>query len=359
MNAAGRRVVIVGLGFMATVHARAARRAGGDIVAVIGRGGRSGPLPSDFAGATYWTDLSDALEATRGDVVHVCTPNALHHDQVLLALSHGVDVICEKPLAVSLEQASGMLAAADQAGASTAIPFIYRYYAPAVEMRQRITDGDLGTVQLAHGTYLQDWLGQPDQTNWRVSASSGGPSRTFADIGIHWCDLLEHVTGQRITRLAASTRTVVTDRPGSDARLTEDVAAIQFELDHGALGSALFSQISHGRSNALTLSVDGSAQALWFAQEDPEILWSARPGRVEAVRRGTPAMTLRTTARDRVPAGHPQGYQDAFDMFVADAYAATAGGQSASLPTFADGVRAARLTQAVLDSAAQGTWVVP
>jgi predicted dehydrogenase len=228
-------------------------------------------------------------------------------------------------------------------------------------------------VHLLHGTYLQDWLLRPEDGNWRVDESLGGASRAFADIGSHWCDLAEFVTGQRLTRLSARTLTAVPERLSGSGRhaftggdgtgelrpvSTEDAAIVQFETDAGALGSVVVSQVSAGRKNRLWIEIDGSEGALAFDQEQPEQLWAGRRDAEAIVRRDPESLSPGAARYATLPGGHPQGYSDCFDAFVADFYEAVETGQAPDgLPLFADGLRATRITEAVLASAASGEWV--
>ena len=140
------------------------------------------------------------------DVVHICTPNHLHVPLAELALAAGKHVICEKPIALDGDGAQRLADAAAAAGRIAAVPFVYRYYPTVREARERVRAGVAGPVRLLHGSYLQDWLLRPEDDNWRVEAELGGASRAFADIGSHWCDLAEFVSGHRITRLSARGR---------------------------------------------------------------------------------------------------------------------------------------------------------
>lgn len=348
------RSVIVGTGFMGEVHTRAVRRAGGRVVGVAGRTAQSAARAAQLWGAdASGTSPAALLEQVDADVVHVCTPNRLHAEQVGTALAAGRHVICEKPLGVSGAQAGEMLRAAEQRGVVHAVPFAYRFYPAVRELRARVSGGAAGRISLLHGGYLQDWLADADETNWRVDAAAGGPSRAFADIGIHWCDLAEFVTGDRITELIAATGTF---HPRG-ASTTEDLAALLFRTEHGATGSLRISQVSWGRKNRLELFVDTERASFGFEQEDPNRLWTGHADGSTVLERGA-GMTAPDARRlDRVPPGHPQGYQDCFDAFVGDVHAAMAGSVPDGLPTFADGYRAGRITDAVLASAATGAWV--
>jgi predicted dehydrogenase len=177
---------------------------------------------------------------------------------------------------------------------------------------------------------------------------------------VHWCDLMEFATGHRITRLIARMLTAFDRRPvesGSAAVGTEDAATMLFETDQGACGAVVISQVSPGRKNRLWFSFDGAEASLSFDQENPDSLWIGGRAYNQLVMRGAEGTSEAAARYSILPAGHPQGYQDCFNAFVADTYAAVTGAQPDGLPTFADGLRAAILTQAVVDSASSRAWV--
>ena len=347
------RSVIVGTGFIGAVHARAVRRAGGVTVGVVGRTAEGAARTADaWEVGESSSSLAALLDRVDADLVHVCTPNALHAEQVGAALSANVNVICEKPLGVSAPQAEAMWQAAKASQVVHAVPFAYRFYPAVRELRARLRSG--GRVFLIHGGYLQDWLANPVTTNWRTEPAAGGQSRAFADIGVHWCDLAEFVTGDRICALTAVTANVH-DRSASHP--TEDLAALLFRTSGGATGSMQVSQVSWGRKNRLELYIDTERAAFGFEQERPDRLWVGGAAGATILERGSGFEAPEAHRFERVPAGHPQGYQDCFDAFVADVYAALDGSAPDGLPTFADGYRAAVLTDAVLASVADGGWV--
>ena len=350
------RAGIVGTGFMGTVHARAVRRAGGVVAAVVGSSPASSRAGAERIGAELAAgSVPELLDDADVDVVHICTPNATHASLVRQVIVAGKHVVCEKPLAVDPAEAEELVRLASAAGVTATVPFVYRFYPMVREARSRVADGTTGPVRLLHGSYLQDWLAEDGDDDWRVDAATGGASRAFADIGVHWCDLVEFVSGHRITRVAARTVVAVPERGGRRVT-TEDAAVVLFETDGGATGNLTISQVSQGRKNRLWFSIDGSTESLCFDQENPESLWIGGREVNRQLLRGTSegAAAARYAV---VPAGHPQGYQDCFDAFVADTYAAVGGEAPDGLPTFADGLRAARITQAVLDSSRSSTWV--
>ena len=212
----------------------------------------------------------------------------------------------------------------------------------------RVAAGDTGRLLSVHGAYLQDWLADPHDDDWRVDAALGGPSRAFADIGSHLVDLVEFVAGDRIVRLNASTRTVYEQRATHVDIATEDLAAVVVELASGAIGTLLVSQVAPGHKNALTVELSGTDASVRFEQEVPEQLWVGRADSSMVIDRDATRLAPDAARLAIVPAGHPMGYQDAFNAFVADAYAAIGGSPPDGLPGFDDGLRAVRVTEAVL-----------
>src|SRR3954468_12939203 len=370
----GVRVAIAGTGFIGAVHARSARLAGASLVGVAASTPESARRAAAALGAERAFENAEALVAADDvDVVHICTPNHLHVPLSEAALAAGKHVILEKPIAMDADSAQAITDAAGDAGRIAAVPFVYRYYPTVREARERVRTGAGGPVRLIHGTYLQDWLLKATDDNWRVEEALGGASRAFADIGSHWCDLAEFVTGHRITRLCARTKTALAERTKSEAHAafstvngagetravgTEDAAIVQFETDQGAVGSTVISQISAGRKNRLWLEIDGAEEALVFCQEEPEELWVGRREAVTLIKRDPEYLSAPAQRYALLPPGHPQGYADCFDAFVAEVYEAIETGTPVDgMPQFTDGLRAARLTEAVLRSAREDRWV--
>jgi predicted dehydrogenase len=309
-------------------------------------------------------------------VVHICTPNASHVPYAVTLMKAGKHVLCEKPLGVSLEDARQASEVARDTGVVNTMPFAYRFHPMGREMRAKVQAQEFGSVNLIHGSYLQDWLLNPKSTSWRVDPKAGGPSRAFGDIGSHWCDLVEWVTGDRIARLVATTSITIKQRPAataasfsaaeSDAPLvdvqTEDSALMLFRTANNIAGSAVISQLSAGRKNRLWVEVDGMHQSAVFDQEQPEQLWIGTEAGAQVLVRDPNHGSAEQRRLSTLPAGHPQGYAQCFENYVADSYAAVDahaghGEVPEGLPTFADGARAAEICDAMLRSAASGEWV--
>ncbi len=350
------RAGFIGSGFMAEVHSRATRAAGAAPMVIASTSAAAAQSAAARLGIQQAADnLADIL-ATDADVIHVCTPNATHYELAAQAIRAGKHVICEKPLATNVADATALVQLAHDAGVVGAVPFVYRYHPMVREARERVANGELGDLLTLDCAYLQDWLLLQTDANWRATSVEGGASRAFADIGSHMCDLVEFITGERIVALTARTRTVYAERGGQPVA-NEDIAALLVELQSGAIGTLLVSQMAAGRGNALVVELHGKAASVRFEQEQPETLWwGSREGNRQLVR-DPKQNTAAASAYSRVPTGHPMGYQDAFNAFIADAYAAMSGETPDGLPTFADGLRAAQLTEAVLQAAHSKTWV--
>ncbi|MGH1547645.1 Gfo/Idh/MocA family protein [Leifsonia poae] len=350
------RVAIVGGGFMAEVHSRAARAARAELAGIASSSPERSAAAAERLGiARAYDSLDELLADDSIDVVHVTTPNALHAEQASAVLASGKDVICEKPLATTVADAEALVAAAE--GRTATVPFVYRFHPLVREARSRFASGEAGRVLSINASYLQDWLLGAGDDNWRVDSDKGGRSRAFADIGSHLVDLVEFVSGDRVSRVSATKRTVFAERASHANITTEDAVAVVVETHSGALGTLLVSQVAPGRKNRLWLEIAGSEESVAFDQEQPETLWVGRRKGSLIIPRDADQLSDDAARLSFVPAGHPQGYQDAFNAFVADSYAAVAGESPEGLPRFTDGLRAVRITDAVIDSAESGTWI--
>lgn len=347
---------VIGFGFIGEVHVRAIRAAGGVVTAIAAKTIEEAQAAAQKMGIEKALTIDELLRDPDIDVVHICTPNVFHAELAEKAIRAGKSVICEKPLAISVEQAQLLsdLVAENQTVAT--VPFVYRYHPSVREARARINNMTDSLV-LFHGYYLQDWLSRESTLNWRLDSSIGGPSRAFGDIGVHWCDLLEFVTGHRITHINAQFMKVFASRGEQASIDTEDGATMIFKTDKGAQGSLVLSQVSAGRKNKLWFSFESPTETFVFDQEAPESLWVGGLASNQIVFRGVAEESEEAKAYSFLPAGHPQGYQDCFNAFVSDTYRSISGIEVDGVPTFIDGLRAAKITEAVLESSKTGTWV--
>lgn len=363
------KTAVIGTGMIAAVHRRAILLTGATIAGVLG----SRPERSAEAAARWGVHGFGSYQEVLGsdaDIVHICSPNATHHDYAIAALEAGKHVVCEKPLGMTAAEAAQMAEAARKSGLVATVPFVYRFHPIVREIRARRIAGEFGDWNLLHGSYLQDWLVSPDVASWRVDPAAGGRSRAFADVGSHWCDLVEWVSGERLAELTAATSIAYPERPSGSAHAfarggptgpmvpvtTEDSALLLFRTERNVLGSATISQVAAGRKNRLWFELDGSLGSAVFDQEQPEQAWLGREAGSRLVVRDPNTPYPDAARLSSLPAGHAQGYAQCFESFVADTYAAVRGETPEGLPTFADGLRTARIVDAVLRSAASRSW---
>ena len=365
------RAIIVGGGLIGAVHRRAALLNGAEIVGVVEQDrGRAEASAQRWGVANFFDSVQDAL-TVEPDVIHICTPNATHAPFARWGLEAGVHVICEKPLCLDAEEGVQLVREARERNLVAAVPYTYRYHPLVREIRQRRIDGELGKLHLIHGSYLQDWLLSPEAWSWRVDPELGGASRAFADIGSHWCDLVEWVSGERITEVVADTGIAIAERPrvagptfsrgvagarAMTAVRTEDIANVLFRTASGVPGSFTASQVSAGRKNRLWFELDCASASAVFDQENPENVWLGGERESRILTRDPLSASPDAARVTLTPAGHTQGWEACFENFVADAYAAIRGEQPEGLPTFSDGARSLRLVDAVLESARSRQW---
>ncbi|HEY9131874.1 MAG TPA: Gfo/Idh/MocA family oxidoreductase [Dyella sp.] len=374
---------LVGPGFIAAHHLDAVRRLGHvEIVGIAGSSlesakKRARELNAGRAYASYQALLADPAV----QVVHNTTPNHLHREVSLAALRAGKHVISDKPLASSAQEARELYEAARDSKVAHVVTFNYRGYPLIQQARAMIAKGKVGPTVFVHGCYLQDWLTDERAYSWRLDPKLGGASSALGDIGSHWCDLAEHVTGARIIAVLADLHTAVPVRevPAASPKAfagaaksaprrkikiaSEDLASVLLRFDNGARGCVTVGQVVPGHKNDLRLEINGRQASLAWRQEQPNDLWIGHQAQANTVLTRDPAL-LDPTARGyaHLPAGHPEAWADAFGNLIADAYAwirrgGTPATKPAALPTFADGYRNSLLVDAMLKShAAGGVW---
>jgi predicted dehydrogenase len=364
---------VVGTGFIGAVHVEALRRLGVNVAGVVGSSPERASASTIDPLPRVYQSLEDALADPAVDVVHVATPNWLHYQQVKVCLAAGKHVVCEKPLTTSSAQSAELVDLAESSGAVHCTNFNLRFYPQVQEARYRILGGRVGEVWNVHGSYLQDWLLLPTDWNWRLDPEQGGAVRAVGDIGSHWLDMAQFVTGKRVTALLADLDTTIPTRQRPavsvetfaqvsgetdpvDVR-TEDVAHLLLRLESGARGAAVISQVSAGRRNTLALEIDGSGGAVAWSSECNEQLWLGHRDRPNEMLWRDPSLN-EGPVRGSVPAGHPEGYQDTFKELYRAVYRAVASGEPGhGYPTFHDGHWANVLADAVVRSNDERTWV--
>jgi predicted dehydrogenase len=376
------KTAIIGTGFMGRVHTEGVRRLGN--VEVAGIAARTAEqargLADELSIERSSGDYRDFLRDPAIDAVHICTPNELHFEMAKAALEAGKHVLCEKPLATSAAQAREMVKLAREKNLANCTFHNLRYYPQVQNMRRLCEAGELGEILAVQGTYSQDWLLYDTDWNWRIET---GPSRAFADIGTHWCDMVEHVTGLRFEALCADLTTFHKSRrkpkgsvetftgkmaaPADSSELptttvpitTEDFGSMIFRLGAQARGAMTVSQVSVGRKNRLFLEVYGTKSSLAWDGEKPDELWIGQRNTPNRVIVKDP-MLLQEKARSfaDLPGGHSEGYDDTFKQVFRRFYRTVADRKAAvEYPTFEDGLRQMEILEAVLESSRKRAWV--
>ncbi len=370
---------VIGTGFIGPAHIEALRRLG--FVEVVGLAERDQATADDKAAQLgiprSYGDYHDLLRDPEIEAVHNCTPNNMHLEVSGAILQSGKHCISEKPLAMNTREARTLVDLAAKTGLVNAVDFNYRFY-PLVQQAKAMCDaGEVGDVYAIHGSYLQDWLYLDTDYNWRLEPEVSGDSRAVADIGSHWCDLVQFVTGRTITEVYADFVTVhkVRRKPKGPIETyagklmrpedyqevpinTEDYASVLFKLDNGAHGAFTVCQVAAGRKNRLSYEIDGGKCALSADLERPNELWIGYREKANEVLIKDPSL-LKPEARPyaHYPGGHPEGYPDGPKNLFRNVYLKILGDASAGpFPTFQDGYRAVAIVEACLASAKSGKW---
>jgi predicted dehydrogenase len=370
---------VIGTGFIGTVHIGALRRLGVPIAGVLGSSpGRGAERAAALGIPRAYASMDDLLADPSVQVVHVTSPNVAHYDQVRAILASGRHVICEKPLAMTSAQSAEMVQLAGASGRIAAVCYNTRFYPLNQQARGMVDAGDLGDIRLVTGHYHQDWLAKPTDWNWRLDAKEGGPLRSVGDIGTHLADLTCFITGLRILQVMADLATFIPERQkpkgpretfsaetGGETETrritTDDAATILLRYENGARGMMSTSQVSHGRKNALSWEIAGSAAAAAWHGETPDQLWIGhREVPNQILSRDAALMNATGAAAAYLPGGHVEGFADTFHALFAQVYADVARGKRGAGSTYAsfkDGHHEMLFCDAVLKSAASGHWV--
>src|SRR5246500_689488 len=374
------KTAILGTGFMGRVHLEAVRRVESvDPAAIVGRNAETAQrLASGFSVPRTSTDYQEVLRDSSIEAVHVCTPNAQHFAMTKEALQAGKHVLCEKPLTTTVAEAEELASLATKRGLRNCVCHNLRYYPMVQQMRRLREAGELGEILVVQGTYSQDWLLYDTDWNWRVDATAAGASRCMGDIGSHFFDMAEHVTGLRLTSLCADLQTFHAMRKQprhpvetfanklispedfiETAVTTEDFGAVLFRMGPRTRGSMTASQVSAGRKNGLRLEVYGTKSSVAWNQERPDELWQGHRDTPNSISVKDPSL-LEPGARSYadLPGGHSEGYDDTFKQVFRRFYRTV---EDRSAPVeyaqFIDGLRGMQLVEKVLESSAKQAWV--
>jgi predicted dehydrogenase len=375
---------LVGAGFVGPHHIDAVRRLGFvDVVAIAGSSDESARKKAEALGVPKaYGSYQALLDDPDVQVVHNATPNYLHFPVNAAAIERKKHVVSDKPLAMTAAEAKQLLDQATRAGIVHAVTFNYRGNPLVQQARHLVSKGNIGTPRFLHGYYLQDWLIKDTDYSWRLEPDKGGVSSALGDIGSHWCDLAQHISGLRITHVLGDITTVIPKRKkprgsreafqaagsGDEAEVVdiavEDLASVLLRFDNGAKGSFSVGQVCAGHKNDLVLEICGASASLRWRQEHQNELWFGHRDRANEILQKDPSLidpAVRQYAH--LPGGHQESWADAFCNLMRDIYGFIAEGRKPSDPhppafaTFEDGYRANCVIEAILASAkAGGVW---
>ena len=371
------RTAVIGTGFMGRVHLEALRRIEHvDVVEVAATSTDKARAAAEGYNVLNSTgDWQDVMRDPSIDAVHVCTPNDSHFPIARAALEAGKHVLCEKPLAMSSAQARELTELAAGKKLRNALCHNLRFYPMVQQMKAMREAGAFGDILVVQGTYSQDWMLYETDWNWRVDPSVSGPSRVMADIGSHFFDMAEHVTGLKVSSVCSDLQIFYPTRKQpkgggetfsgktvgetTDTRIvTEDFGATLFKMGK-ARGAMTASQVSAGRKNGLVLEIYGTKGGATWRQETPEELWLGHRDAPNQVLMKDPSL-LSEHARGFAdyPGGHAEGYPDTHKQLYRRFYASISDpSRTPDYPQFADGLRQMKILDAELASHKSRAWV--
>ncbi len=374
-------VGVIGTGFIGPVHVEALKRTGlAEVVALADVNDEvAAAKASELDIPTAYGDYKDLLADDNIDVVHICTPNHLHYKMSKEALEAGKHVVCEKPLAMNSEEAKILVDIAKEKGLVNAIHFNLRFYPLMHQAKAMVESGELGEIFTVNGSYQQDWLFYETDYNWRLEPEFSGESRAVADIGSHWFDAAEYITGLKTQKVCADFATFhpVRKKPlkpvetysgkmlkpedYADMEInTEDYATVLIKFEGKAHGSMTVNQVAAGRKNRMLLEIYGSKKSLVINTERCNELWVGNRDGANQVIMKDPSL-LDQSARDIVsyPGGHNEGFADTSKQMFIKLYRHIQSGAHGAVefPTFEDGERELVLCEKIVKSAKREAWM--
>ncbi len=369
---------VIGAGFVGKAHIESLRRLPVRVRGtLVSSGERSDAAAKALGLERAYKNVDEIAADPEVTVVHVCTPNYVHFEQSAKLLRAGKHVLCEKPLAMDSRESATLVALAKETDRVGGVAHNLRYYPLCVQAKALVDSGAIGQVKLVHGGFLQDWLTYPTDWNWRLESQLGGELRAVSDIGTHWLDLIQWITGQKVEELCADLATVVPVRLKPRGHVesfssakdvvtdempieTDDYASVLVHLDRGAKGVFTVSQVSAGRKCKLHFEINGSEGSLGWNAEDPNTLWTGRRNQPNEILIKDPSL-LSPSARPYAgyPGGHAEGYPDTFLQLFRDYYNYIEAGQFSAprkFPTFSTGHEELLLCEAIQKSAQDRAW---
>lgn len=377
------RVGVIGMGFIGVSHVEAIRRIGkAQMFAVADTNYELAKQKvEEYSIPKCYKTVEELLADDEIDVVHNCTPNFLHTQINKKIIEAGKHVFSEKPLAMTHEESDELLTLlAERPNIVHGVNFCYRMNPLAIDMKAKIKNGEIGKPVLVHGSYLQDWLLYDTDYNWRIEPEISGKSRCMGDIGSHWMDLAQNVTGARITEVfadlliahpvrkkpkgAVETFSLNTNTDYEEKKVkTEDYGAVMIKMDNGTRGVFYVSEISAGRKCYLNIEVDGTEASMSWNQERSDVMWMGYRDKPNLeVMRNPLLMDKSVDGYSYLAAGHPEGWNDAMKNTVQSYYdfilaGKQVGRDETDFATFKDGHYITLLVDAILKSAKEQRWV--
>ncbi|KIL43054.1 Gfo/Idh/MocA family protein [Jeotgalibacillus campisalis] len=366
---------VIGTGFIGPAHVEAVRRLGFvEVVALAASSLEKAKMKAEQLDIPHaYGDYREMLLDPTIQVVHNCTPNYLHHEISMEIIKAGKHVLSEKPLAVSCAESFELLNLAREKRIVHGVNFNYRQFPSVQNLQHMVENGSIGSVHLIHGSYLQDWLLNDTDYDWRLDPKLGGKTRAVADIGSHWCDTVQFVTGKRITSVFADMTTVLPIRKkriSADSEdyeeykvETEDHASVLLRFHDGTKGVFTVSQISAGRKNRLSFEMNGSLGSAFWNQEEPEKLWVGhREKSNDLLLADSTLFTPEARSSIHHPGGHNEGWPDALKNMMLNFYSYIKEGKDPlkdkpNFATFEDGHASMCVIDAILESHEQEKWV--
>ena len=378
------KVGVIGTGFIGPAHIEALRRVGGIEINAIASNEKekADKIAEDFNIAKSYSSWEELINDKEIEVVHNCTPNNLHFEINKAAILAGKHIVSEKPLTISSSESEELLKLVKEKKVVNAINFNYRFY-PLIQHAKRLFEkNEMGNVYLVHGNYLQDWLFYRTDYNWRLESNISGKSRAIADIGSHWCDLIQFITGLKIKKVFANLSTIHQKRKRPKGSVetfrskeesfneteeividTEDAGSVLLQFDNGAQGVFMVSQVSAGRKNHLWFEIDASKKSVAWNQEEPNKMWIGYREKSNEILIKDPSLLDDEAKRyAHYPGGHPEGYPDGPKNLFINVYDFIRSGKDPindekDFPTFEDGHWENKIVEAVLESNKKQKWV--
>ena len=369
---------IIGLGVVGKAHLEALLRLGIPVRGILGSSPeRTQEAVRELRLERGYTSLVELAGDPSVNVVHVCTPNHVHHDQTKTAMEADKHVMCEKPLAMNTRESQALIGLSRKLDLVGGVTYNLRYYPLCQEARSLVQRGAIGEPRLIYGGFLQDWLLYPTDWNWRLEPQLGGDLRAVSDIGTHWLDLVTWITGRKVTSACADLATINPIRKRPRGRVetfqksqgatddisiaTDDYASILLHFESNMHGVCTVSQASAGRKARLWFEIDGSEASLAWNSEEPNTLWIGhRREPNQEFLKDPSLMGAEARGYAAYPGGHIEGYPDTFVQLFKDFYAYIERGdfsQPRTFPTFETGHEEMQLCEIIGKSAREQRWI--